>query len=384
MVKAKTPGEPLGMLLFAATELEGVARQSILEGIELNGLVDLGDQLTLEDRIFLALTMNRLGQSPDYPDRVLAELKNHVQVTAAGATVAADIGSPVPSSLCSSTRATALTLLLMTRSRPEDPLVAQFAYGLLGLSRQGRWGSTQDNLLALLALTEFRERFEKPAARANPFTASMSVAGRALLEHRFNPNQAEVVKQGKAPVDLSPGMPATLTVSEQEKGNNLYYGAVLRWEEPALGRAADEGGFTLSRRVERLEDATGTPKLGELVRVTLICVIPRESWYLALRDPLPAGLEIVHTEFQTESQVQTERLERGVGHYEPLPMNYVDARDREVRVYADYVAPGVFEYRYLARVRAAGMFGHPPATLEAMYAPELNAASASSIFEASP
>ena len=61
----------------------------------------------------------------------------------------------------------------------------------------------------------------------------------------------------------------------------------------------------------------------------------------------------------------------------------MDARDREHLAYADYVAPGVFEYRYLARVRATGTFGHPPATLEAMYAPELNAASDSPSFKTS-
>ena len=378
--------EPLGILLFSATELEGVGPRSVLKGIEVDAFLDIADKLTLEDRVFLALAMQRLNRRPEFVNKVRTELKNHIQITAAGAVVASDVGSPVPPPLRTATRATALTLLLTTRSNPNDPLVTELAYGLLGLSKQGQWGSTQDNLLALLALVEFREGVERPLRGPSefPYTGLASISGRVLFQHSFDTQVIEMVEQRIPSLDLRPGTPATLTIAKQgSTGGNLYYGAVLRWEEPALNRPPEDGGYSLSRRIERLENGDKDPKLGELVRVTLEAVIPRESWYLALRDPIPAGLEIVHTEFQTESQVQTERLERRESRYERLPVNYVDARDRELRAYADYVAPGVFEYRYLARVRATGTFGHPPATLEAMYAPELNAASDSSPFKTS-
>lgn len=375
--------EPLGMLLFSATELEGVGPRSVLKGIEVDAFVDMADKLTVEDRVFLALAMQRLDRRPEFVNKVRSELKNHIQITAAGAVVASDVGSPIPPPLRTGTRATALTLLLTTRSQPDDPLATQLAYGLLGLSRQGRWGSTQDNLLALLALVEFRERIEHAKDQVAPFTASVSLPGRPLLQHTFRKDAVEVVQQRVPSLDLNPGTPATLTIAKPSSDQPVYYGAVLRWEEPALGRPPEDGGYSLSRRIERLEDGNDAPRLGELVRVTLECVVPRESWYLALRDPVPAGLEIVHTEFQTESQIESERLARREGHYERLPVTYMDARDRELRAYADYVPPGVYEYRYLARVRATGTFGHPPATLEAMYAPELNAASDSPSFKTS-
>ncbi|HET9235535.1 MAG TPA: MG2 domain-containing protein, partial [Candidatus Eisenbacteria bacterium] len=113
--------EPLGILLFAATELEGIAPRSVLEGIEVDAFLDIADKLTVEDRVFLALAMQRLGRRPEFVNRTLTEVKNHVQIMAAGAVVASDIGSPVPPPMRTGTRATALTLLLMTRSHPEDP-----------------------------------------------------------------------------------------------------------------------------------------------------------------------------------------------------------------------------------------------------------------------
>jgi len=118
--------------------------------------------------------------------------------------------------------------------------------------------------------------------------------------------------------------------------------------------------------------------------VTLNVVVPRASQYLALVDPLPAGLEIIQPEFRTESQQLAHTVERWGAAYEALPVTHVERGDRELRVFTDAVAPGVYTYRYVARVRAAGRFTHLPARLEAMYAPELQATTGSSRFTALP
>ena len=374
---------PLGILLFTATELEGLTSRSILRGIETDAFIDVADELTAEDRIFVALAMQRLGRHPDFVTKVLGEIKNHVQITAAGATVAATVGSPVPPSLRTGTRGTALLLLLTARARPEDPLATQLAFGLLELTKQGHWGSTQDNLLALLALVEYRERIESTRARPGSVTGTVSLLKRTVLTHAFPSDRLQVVEREAIPIEIKPGTPVTLAFDRQGSEGTLYYGAVLRWEEPALGRAPEEGGFSLVRRIEPLNGSTRAPDLGDLVAVTLEIVVPRETWYLALRDPVPGGLEIVHTGFAVESQVEAQRLASHEGRYERLPVTYTDARDREHRVYADHVAPGVFEFRYLARVRARGEFGHPGATIEAMYSPELSASSGSTSFRTS-
>jgi uncharacterized protein YfaS (alpha-2-macroglobulin family) len=53
----------------------------------------------------------------------------------------------------------------------------------------------------------------------------------------------------------------------------------------------------------------------------------------------------------------------------------VELRDREVRAYVTHVAPGVYEYRYLARAVTAGRFAAPRARVELMYHPEVSALS---------
>jgi uncharacterized protein YfaS (alpha-2-macroglobulin family) len=44
--------------------------------------------------------------------------------------------------------------------------------------------------------------------------------------------------------------------------------------------------------------------------------------------------------------------------------------DDEVRLYADYMPPGIHIYRYVARATTPGTYDHPAATAEEMYEPE--------------
>jgi uncharacterized protein YfaS (alpha-2-macroglobulin family) len=377
-----SPKLPLGIFLFAAGELSASGRAGLLEPGDLDAAVRSLDSLAPDDRLFLALALLRLGERKDVASRVLEGALNRLNVTAAGATAPAVASSLLLDPFRTPTRATALTLLLAERMRPEGPRVPQLAHGLLDLRRDGHWGSTHDDALALIALTEYRERVEKGGGA---FTGKATLRGlrEPVLQHSFRAESlAEAETTMALPANVRPGVPVELRFERTGRGN-LYYEAVLRWREDALDRAPRDGGYTLLRSVDRLE-GKGTVRVGDLMVVTLTLVLPRESYYLAVRDPLPAGLEPVETRFKVSSVEAASRVERRRGGYPSLPLSYVERRDREVRFFADRVSPGIYQVRYLARVRAAGEFGQPPASVEAMYTPELSGASASGTWEAEP
>jgi len=305
-----------------------------------------------------------------------------VNVTAAGATAPAASSSLLPEPFRTPTRATALTLLLAERMRPEGPMIPQLAHGLLGLRAHGHWGSTHDDALALIALTEYRERVE---TAGDAFTAEVTLRDRKepLLRHAFAAGSlAEAETTVALPSAKRRGAPDELRFERIGRGD-LYYEAVLRWREDALGREPRDGGYTLLRSVDRLE-GPGTVRVGDLMVVTLTLVLPRESYYLAVRDPLPAGLEPVEAGFMVNSAEAASRLEKRAGSYDRLPVTHVERGDREVRFFCDRVGPGIYQVRYLARVRAAGEFGQPPAEVEAMYTPEISGASGSGAWKAEP
>jgi uncharacterized protein YfaS (alpha-2-macroglobulin family) len=156
----------------------------------------------------------------------------------------------------------------------------------------------------------------------------------------------------------------------------LHASTQLQWSEDARGLRAVEAGYVLQRSFARYE-GKGAARVGDLVVVSLELVVPRESHYLALVDPLPAGLEIVQPEFRVESQLVARTVAQWGHAFDALPVTHTERGDRELRVFADHVPAGVYVHRYVARARAAGRFLQLPATVEAMYAPELRAATAS-------
>ncbi len=375
------PEAPTGPFLFAATELAAAGIMDPLPPADLDVLANRTAQLGLEDRILVALALHHAGLRPEAVSQVMEEARNRLDLTAAGAT-APSFDSPfLPVPFRTATRATALTLLLQERVRPEDALTPKLAHGLLGLREHGHWGSTQDDALALLALTGYRDRVEHGE---EAFTAEVTLQGRRepILTGRFAARSlAEAETTLALPEAGRKGTPLKLRFERLGRGN-LYYEAILRWKENPLEREPRDAGYTLARDVAPLGRGEGAPRLGDLVVVTLTVVAPRESYYLALRDPLPAGLEPVETGFLTESRAAAAELGERRPLYPDLPIGHVERRDREVRVFADFVPAGIYQVRYLARVRAAGTFGHPPAEIEAMYAPELNGSSGSPPFTA--
>jgi uncharacterized protein YfaS (alpha-2-macroglobulin family) len=98
--------------------------------------------------------------------------------------------------------------------------------------------------------------------------------------------------------------------------------------------------------------------------VELSFKVEREARYLALNDPLPSVFEPVHPEFKSQATVTGEALSPGWG------ADFQELRDDRALFFRDWVTPGTYSVRYLARVRAAGTAIAPAAKIEEMYHPD--------------
>ena len=96
--------------------------------------------------------------------------------------------------------------------------------------------------------------------------------------------------------------------------------------------------------------------------------------WIALVDPLPAGFEVVNPRLAAGGAVAA-----GGDTW-----THQDLRDDRVQWFADDLPSGGYEVRYQARATIDGAFTAAPATIEAMYHPELRARTAQATIAIAP
>jgi hypothetical protein len=287
--------------------------------------------------------------------------------------------------MSSDVRTDAIALMALLRYDPQDPLTAKFAQGLLDARRGSRWISTQSNAFAVMALAEYFETIESvtpdydvTVAVGDKVVALESFKGRELTHKRVRVPLAQVN-------DATGGL---ITVMRSGEGGPLHVNLALSYhpEEPPTEPTME--GFALERAYfyadgERAgEPVVGAVDAGTLVRVRLTLVSDVERHYVALEDPLPAGLEPVNLAFATTSRRAVESMQdRDPDWYwrswwRTPRFDHVEQRDDRVLLFANVLSPGVYSHSYLARATTRGAFTAPAAQVEEMYAPYVRGGSA--------
>jgi hypothetical protein len=116
---------------------------------------------------------------------------------------------------------------------------------------------------------------------------------------------------------------------------------------------------------------------GALVRVTLKLAVTKERRFVAVTDPLPAGLEAVESWFATTAadlsrdQAGAESGGGWTDWWERGGFDRVERHDDRVLLFATRLAEGEHVFSYVARATTAGTFRTAPAHAEEMYEPEV-------------
>ncbi len=261
---------------------------------------------------------------------------------------------------------TAVALEALLLVDPDHVLAPKLALHLASSRRTGHWVNTRATAAALAALATYAGLRE---GKGDPIDAKVTLVGQSALQQQIPlPGQAHV----DVPlVDLQNG---PLEIGAD--GGLLYYQSRLSYA-PRKPKPRDEG-FTLTRAFDLPDGgASGRVRAGALVRVTLTVVTPVVRHQVAVVDRIPAGLEPLDTSFATTSQAPQAREEPSGRGTPELPayggswvFDHHEIADDQVRLYADYMPPGVHTFRYVARATTPGTYDHPPATVEEMYEPE--------------
>ncbi|HOX07813.1 MAG TPA: MG2 domain-containing protein [Planctomycetota bacterium] len=258
-------------------------------------------------------------------------------------------------SLDSPVREAAVMLGVLLDADPGSTQVPALAERLRKATKAGRWGTTQDNAFALMALGKYARRLGQTS----------ELGGTAVLpdgsEMRFGARQGLCLKE------LRPGDSVRIR-ADQGKGRLYAF-----WDAegvPRDGRIREEDSGLSIRREMLAADGRPLPKgatleQGRLYQVRLVVENPRWADNVVITDLLPAGLEIENPDLIGSAGRATAGQSTGV---DTLSARHIERRDDRLLVFANLWS-GRAEYRYAVRAVTAGKFVLPPTEAECMYDP---------------
>jgi uncharacterized protein YfaS (alpha-2-macroglobulin family) len=235
---------------------------------------------------------------------------------------------------------------------------------LMREQRQAHWGTTQGDAWAILALTEYSRRVE---GQFQPAEFQLEWGGQSIpfrLDDRTN-----LFTQS---FEFTNGQLGALGLVNSSN-RRLYASVVLEARPAETPQPKQDRGFGLQRRYERLDDddqpqdVRGTLRVGDRVLVTLDLNVRDTARWVVIDDALPGIFEAINPEFKTQVARSANAVQQGSSFW---MSDFREIRKDRCLSFANWVPPGNYTMRYLARVRAAGTVTAPSAKVEEMYHPE--------------
>jgi alpha-2-macroglobulin len=293
----------------------------------------------------------------------------------------------------SNVRSTAIVLNTLVRGGDSDAPIRQMVRWMMASRKDGRWGNTQENALAMEALVSYYRKFETVVP---DFRAVVSLGEKELAREEFRgrstESAAKAIPMEQVLASAPAGASQKITFTREGAGT-LFYTTRLRYAADQLFQDGLDSGIRIERSyapyVENgtQPDAT-TYKAGDLVRVTLRFQLTKERRYVAATDPLPAGFEAVESWFATTAaSLAAKQDEQGdvdqdwFGFWQRGGFDHVERHDDRVQLFATRLSEGTHEFSYIARATTAGTFRTAPARAEEMYEPEVFGRTATTVIE---
>jgi uncharacterized protein YfaS (alpha-2-macroglobulin family) len=329
-------------------------------------------------------------------DALVPELENALRIENDAAFAGENTGDEYAVLMDSQARTSALVLRALLRVKPDHPLAAELARGILIQRVDGSWRSTQETAYALLALDDYRKAQEKAVP---DFQVKALLGQQSVLDAEFRDRSLSAAQTRVAIGKVLGSKDGTL-VFEKRGSGTLFYQARLRYARRTLPTdTLDQGFFVqkglrsvspegLTQALASIADTTA-PRFrgGDLVIADLVIVTPSPRDFVVVDDPLPAGFEAVDGHLATTSgaldvgesngsgscadcdpEEARDELAAGRTFFEGYSQR--ELRDDRVLFFVDHMAAGMYHYRYLARATTLGKFVLPSTRVEEMYTPE--------------
>lgn len=338
-------------------------------------------RLTLFAKAWLMVTLHRYNPKDPRIVGLLQELNDSAIILPGRVHFAEKTTEDLRMLMHSKDRSDAIILSAFLEVRPKHPLIPKIVRGLMRSRIRGRWSSTQSNAFAMIALARYFKMYEKTVPN---FTVQTWLGRQYAGTTQMKGRSLRIVDQTIPMRTLLKKKKALLTLYKRGKGR-LYYRLGMRYAPKNFKLKAAQQGFSLKRTYEPVQNAKDVIrhkdghwefKAGAYVRVRLRITVPSRRFYVAVVDPLPAGLEAVQLGFKTSARsalrgLQSRRVRSTRSWYSYSAFQHTEKRDSMVVLFANRLPAGVYTYTYVARATTIGSFIIPPLRAEEMYTPEV-------------
>ncbi|MBX3166224.1 MAG: Ig-like domain-containing protein [Candidatus Eremiobacteraeota bacterium] len=332
-----------------------------------NNLLRSRADVPLEGRVYLLLAGRKLGASQTDLDLLQQDLINAAKVEAN--TVYFEDGNEKQSywTFSSNNKLTALALKALMDSPKGYPQASKVVSWLMeARTKNGDWGDPHDDARVMETLYQYFSSQEKdrPNFEATAFVGKEQVQKVSFLGRDLK------VEQTTRPIATAV---ERLAVGLKKVGSGrLYYEMRLSYVAAKEPPARDEGLAVLKKISTVKGDAfPAALKAGETYMVTLTVVSPRDRRFVMVNDPLPAGCEVVQTQFETESAEMKRILAASQSKSGNSTFVHFEKYADRVALFADGLQAGEHTFQYLVRANQPGKFAMPATKAEEIYHPEI-------------
>ncbi len=358
-------------------------------------LFDDRSQLSLFAKAYLAMTLHLL--EPDEAARVEVLENEFVEAAMLSATgMHWQETSHSPWQMSTDTRTNAMVLRALVWLDPEQALLPQAVRWLTMARSSGRWETTQENVWAILALTDYMVATGELQA---DYGYSLSLNGVEQVAGQVTPATVTQPVTASLPIEeLTPGQDSYVLIERQpeDAAGRLYYSAFLQYYLPTERIQPLDRGVIVYREYSLADDPDRpitSARVNDIVKVKLTLIAPHDVYYLVLEDAYPAGCEGVDTSLATTRRV--EEMDPGLEPVIESEWDYdywwfthwpthTEMRDEKLVLFASELARGTYQFQYQLRCTTPGFFRVMPALAYQMYEPDVFGRSEGLIFEVQP
>jgi uncharacterized protein YfaS (alpha-2-macroglobulin family) len=259
--------------------------------------------------------------------------------------------------------------------------VDKLARWLLAARDRDHYPTTQDGAWALQAWSRYLETLP-PATGTVALDVQLGKKSLGTLELDAASGDAQSLQLAQRDV------PAALTplVLAKRGAAAVQYHIRYDYALPLADQPATNAGYFVRKTLYDTDgkQLSGPLRRGQFVVVVVSVLVDRQRFDVAIRDPLPAGLEAEDLTLATSSAALSRRLEavrQGLwqdgGAASPLQVvtpypSHQEQALGEVRWFFDALPPGLHTLTYLARATAVGQFSAPGTQVDSLYQPEVS------------